>query len=79
MILTPSQVGALAYANTKPRLPHEFNTITLASLARRGAVEKRGKHITLTSLGKATYQFNLKRGYLEWKDSLKEAKKWKRS
>ena len=75
MMLSPQQFSCLTLLSAEEQLAAEkVNTLTLASLLRRGMVKamgpKRKKYIVLTPLGTQSYKFNMSHKIRKWKEDL---------
>ena len=61
---------------TTPQHAEKVNTLTLASLLRKGMVTVQGKQklVRKTSLGEQAYKYNMTSEILAWKDQLAMAR-----
>lgn len=82
-MLSPAQYSCLSLISSEgSKYVGSVNTMTLASLMRRGLVNVKGrkatgKYLTLTILGEKAYEFELTRKIRAWKEELAEARKIK--
>lgn len=79
MLLTDKQMGlaTLLVAETQPIKPIDVNTITLASMLRRGMLKATQRSVQLTPLGEHAYKWNLQKHFRSWKDDLAQARRLK--
>jgi hypothetical protein len=56
----------------------QINTITLASMLRKGAFKVSRKKVQMTSLGESIFKWNLGKEFQSWKEDLSQARKLKR-
>jgi len=83
-MLSPAQYSCLSLISSDgSRFIGAVNTLTLASLSRRGYIEIKGrqnqKQMYLSQLGLNQYEFELTHKLKTWKEDLAEARKLKGS
>ena len=85
-LLTPAQFDLFLSMrnrtkNGEPRYrAYQINTMTLASLQRKGAIELKGKTNVVheTALGSEMYDFTMNHEYMAWKAQLEQARRVQR-
>lgn len=79
MLMTKAQMSVmLLLKGGKTIKMTDVNTLTLASMMRRGLVRIKFKRLGLTELGKKVYEWNMRRRIRSWKEELARARDMKR-